>query len=1369
MTTWSSDILGEIEDLVPPALEPAMPRLPSSLDWRTPRLTTAEIAGLAAEELREHPGSEGWYRGALPFALDLLDLPRNLVAHGVAKALDMETGGFEKDTFLGRKVWASDILKKGLAWDDGWITKIVGFAGDILIDPLTYLLGGSTKLARLAPWVPKTGQRAAGAIQSMAREMLETGTARSLPYMDDALKVMFHTAEKGNWAANKLAWLTDDAVDLIRKAGTAGAEEMTDDLVGQVVRHLRDQLPAMVTRSDAAGTAARKFFLEHGEWGTGLLHLPWTEHEIRKVIPPLVGKGREFSLRAAYEANDPARVNVLAQHAAAQWAGFDLPGKVGAAIRKVFSVPAGLAERVFTPAIRQMSHETQAEGRLLKGWAAEMGDLLTRHGVSAEDQSRLVRAAIERKLPNLAGPDLIERMIGASDAAALSRLGLPDLDALAASGAGRLAPVDLLRQVASGAAAGEADDAVTAAAKYLSWRERFMTETLPTLDRAVTEDAALRLWRRVPDNLRTDPHFTEQIQRFSAYLEGLGRTDLGRGVIQSVIDEGYVPRMLTGEAAEHLANLSEASATTRGLPRVGGAGRIAASHHRTTRVISRITKSGEIKYYWDPGEGLSRRLLEYGGIESILSTEQFNSLARKGTFAKMLGKGWDKDVFLSDPFVSAWVRKRMSEEGMAYRDASAYLSEMFGRWIGSHGGKAEAALDKKLGALTLERVKAGAVAAGLMDPEDLARLDAEGLEALMRGGDPAMRSVYWRSVVDAYDDHMVQRIGRNGTVQGDRRTLLDQLIQERLTESGLVRPEDFKALARHEPGTPQRLADLIPDEKMAQAAEQIGQARRQLTDAAAGTGRFHGRPTIEGIGDERAFLEPGWKRPRVWADDKWHRQFALPAEIADELDQVYSRITPESTGHLLKVYDQMLGVWKSQALAGSSWPIFNLLGGMTFNLLTGTGPMAYGRYGTYGLKQMWHGAPWARQARASLPGVKSLSGARYTAEQVWDGFTRYGLDGGMASEMRRASRNEMMLQWMARGGEIPADLAEQFPRLVRLVPTQRSFWARPGAKQASGAWQGFLRMNEAFDVWNRFVAFSERLYRGDSLDQAAAFVSRVHPDYHATRYTHGEKAWGTRLFPFYKWMRGSSYTMLTQVLAQRPWGMAIMSKLQPLLRQENGIPRELLPAWFANELGTQITGDDREGLGLALGTMTPHGDAFNLIEPLRSYASSLSPLIRAPLEAESGVSLFTKKPLRKYPGESLVVAMMRENLRPWKEVSRVRDVLNSDTGQRRAYTLWRTLLGGRIQHLSFDQQRVRLSIETVTRMEEIRRAMNSREMRQRPDLLGQLAKEYMDLIHLRARLKLEVPKAALQGLDQMAVEGLVEPAIPYDQAVDNGR
>ncbi len=138
---------------------------------KAPRITIQELNQFGAEalrkrlpELQKQPDE----RPGIVKVLDVLDLPRNLVANAIAKISGTKTAGKQKATLGIPRVFVSDILEH-LGVENRVVRAVAGFAGDIAIDPLTYYNLAATTGMKIAQWLPRILKSGRKTMQVAAR------------------------------------------------------------------------------------------------------------------------------------------------------------------------------------------------------------------------------------------------------------------------------------------------------------------------------------------------------------------------------------------------------------------------------------------------------------------------------------------------------------------------------------------------------------------------------------------------------------------------------------------------------------------------------------------------------------------------------------------------------------------------------------------------------------------------------------------------------------------------------------------------------------------------------------------------------------------------------------------------------------------------------------------------------------------------------------------------------------------------------------------------------------------------------------------------------------------------------------------------
>jgi len=142
---------------------------------KRPRVSIEELSERGAEALKERlPDIEHQKRrSGVTKVLDILDLPRNVVANVIAGLAGVDTSGKRKGAALP-KVFVSDILEK-LGVEKGALRSVAGFVGDVAIDPLTYVNLGATTGTRVARHLPKL----VGGAAQVVKQAGKTGYAGS--------------------------------------------------------------------------------------------------------------------------------------------------------------------------------------------------------------------------------------------------------------------------------------------------------------------------------------------------------------------------------------------------------------------------------------------------------------------------------------------------------------------------------------------------------------------------------------------------------------------------------------------------------------------------------------------------------------------------------------------------------------------------------------------------------------------------------------------------------------------------------------------------------------------------------------------------------------------------------------------------------------------------------------------------------------------------------------------------------------------------------------------------------------------------------------------------------------------------------------
>jgi hypothetical protein len=163
-----------------PTSLPTLPKLPTLASMgkpaklpklKKPRLSIADLNAMGAEAVKGHLSEvmdPEDTRPALVKALDVIDVPRNLVANAIGALTGVPTDKLERGTFGLPKVYGSDILKHA-GVENSVAAAILGFGTDVALDPLTYLTGGAMAGKKIAQYLPKLKGEAASALKAAGK------------------------------------------------------------------------------------------------------------------------------------------------------------------------------------------------------------------------------------------------------------------------------------------------------------------------------------------------------------------------------------------------------------------------------------------------------------------------------------------------------------------------------------------------------------------------------------------------------------------------------------------------------------------------------------------------------------------------------------------------------------------------------------------------------------------------------------------------------------------------------------------------------------------------------------------------------------------------------------------------------------------------------------------------------------------------------------------------------------------------------------------------------------------------------------------------------------------------------------------------
>jgi hypothetical protein len=226
------------------------------------RLSISELNALSLEDVRDrYHGSRRDTRPPVVRFLDLIDLPRNAIANVVFRGT--AKGSEETAAFGMPRVYFSDVLEN-MGVRSPLARGVVGFVGDLAMDPLTYLgpAGWGAKLGTKAGQSVHLGASGARSIKKVAKHVAKGGSLDGV--RSPETRALFEAAG-----------LTDRRLERMRRAAAARGGD-PEKVVEAVVRKRVEgsvktggsRFTRVLKERETGGGVLAKYFGQTAEKGT---------------------------------------------------------------------------------------------------------------------------------------------------------------------------------------------------------------------------------------------------------------------------------------------------------------------------------------------------------------------------------------------------------------------------------------------------------------------------------------------------------------------------------------------------------------------------------------------------------------------------------------------------------------------------------------------------------------------------------------------------------------------------------------------------------------------------------------------------------------------------------------------------------------------------------------------------------------------------------------------------------------------------------------------------------------------------------------------------------------------------------------------
>jgi hypothetical protein len=450
--------------------------------------------------------------------------------------------------------------------------------------------------------------------------------------------------------------------------------------------------------------------------------------------------------------------------------------------------------------------------------------------------------------------------------------------------------------------------------------------------------------------------------------------------------------------------------------------------------------------------------------------------------------------------------------------------------------------------------------------------------------------------------------------------------------------------------------------------------------------------------------------------------WVIPADLAGRIEDYLNPMRdPEQFGTLVRMIDTVHSWWKGATLLHPSWWTINMVGGMINSFVAGgSRPLMWP-------KLMGELAPilGTLYGHGIIPGSRADGIISKTAKIVVGG--------------REWTHRELIEEAARRGIVSASRTLVEITNSVRaggVIPNMKSLGESMKKQNTiSRMYSGWFRFNSMTDDLWRLITWVDRMNQGDDPIIAAEKTIGALFDYHDL--TSFEKTVGTRIWPFYRWMR-NNIALQFKLLTDKPAWASSFPKLQNALEEafvdEQKVPHELRPRWMKDQIAVQIAKDPNLKF-IMLSSFTPvqelleYGQATmgqdGLHGAMQYALGSTNPILKFAVETATDRDIFTGRDLgRADPktGREPALETAGRYFRPFREATRTfKTIVEGDIKT----AVIRALVGGRVQTKDMDNLEIGRSVMSRNRLKTIRSDMNRAHRRGDEEETGRLAALYI--------------------------------------------